>query len=1694
MSHHRVWQRLCSFFALAGLALGLVQPAGVVAAPSATGNANPASSSPALAKPVPVVRSSLKNDTSLPLRDLTPSRGHSKAPIPQKELGAWSLPLPKAANGAAQSNPNWRDPLWQNQHAPQVMPTPIANFDGLSDDDNENVHGGRYVPPDTNGDIGYDPATGTKYYVQWINIIMAIWDVTNPASPTLVYGPALGGDIWDGFGGICETNDDGDPIALFDAQANRWLISQFALFGVDGFHQCVAVSQTADPTGAWHRYDFLISATKLNDYPKFGVWPDGYYMSINQFDGFTFAYAGAGVVAFERDQMLAGLPADMVYFDLEATDPNLGGMLPSDLDGMTTPPAGSPNYFMEVDDGDLGAYPTDRIQIFEFDVDWATPANSTFTGPTVIDLEALGYAYDSNMCGFARDCIPELDGEDVDAISDRLMYRLAYRNYGSHEALVLNHTVDVDGTDHAGVRWYEVRDPGGTPTVYQAGTYAPDDDHRWMASAAMDHNGNLAIGYSVSNSDMYPAIRYAGRLQGDPLGTLAQGEAELITGDGSQASFSFNRWGDYSMMGIDPVDDCTFWYTQEYYANTEAFDFKTRIGSFKFPSCSIGPQGILTGTVTDVDTSAPIAAASIQASLSPTLTFGTSSNATGGYSIYLPVGTYTVTASAYGYFPTSVSGIGILSGTTTIQDFALTPLPSAVVNGTVTDGSGHLGMPLYAQINISAPGFSDVIFTDPETGAYNTTLFLNQPYSFTVTAIGGGYDGVTVNVTPTTDPFTQNFALTVSAVCTAAGYQIVGGLLEPFESGELPDGWSIVDNIGNGQVWEFDDPGGRGNLTGGTGLFAIMDSDNYGPGNEQDTELWTPVLDFTGQTTVTLQFDSDYFNLGDTADVDVSNNSGATWTNVWQRTVSEFGPYHATIDITAQAANQNDVIVRFHNYNAFWAWWWEVDNVSIGNLVCDPVAGGRIVGNVYDANTGGGLNGATVSDGADDTTTFATPLDDAQDDGFYIFFGPAASTTLTATFAGGYAPDAHDVAAVTDAVVSQDFSLGAGFLSYDPASLHATVDLGDSTTLPFTLSNTGAGDATFELKERDNGFVPNIIGVVRPVPEGVGLSSGDGAPLRRLSGQFFPGSLAKYLGSGGAPPQGSEADAPGAPTDAPWTDIADYPFDIMDSTGDWFDGLIYSAAGIDGGLSFLDTLYVYDPETDTWTQLASMSEVREKPAAAFVDGLLYVVGGWDNFGTPVATLEIYDPDSDTWTTGADIPTAYAAATAVALDGQLYVIGGCDSFACGFTEVFRYDPGGDAWEQLADYPENISWVACDTIDGLIYCAGGVSDAGESDHTYVYDPDADAWTQLADMIQTQWATGFTAVDGLLYISGGVTDNFATVTNESFVYDPDSDVWTQIENSNNSVYRGASACGWYKIGGSTGGFTPDASSEVYPGLENCEAGGGDAIWLSEAPISGTVPSASDQPITITFDASVVQQPGDYVAELKIKDNTPYEALVNVPVTMTVPVPSGWGQAHGHVYGLGHCDLNPVLLDGATIDLTTSTGVTATLTQEEDAPWSWWAPAGPLTVTVSADDHLSQTVVLNLVAGQGTNEDTNLRWLHSCGSVSPTTVELSPQINTLSAVSINLVNSGTVTWTWSLSESSSWLSISGAASGATAADSSSASELTINTSGMLLGTTYTAILYVSHDDDLAPEPLAVLVRVTVSSEAKLYLPILLK
>jgi len=486
------------------------------------------------------------------------------------------------------------DTAVQSAFGPLVMPPPIMNFEGVG-----NVNG--VLPPDTQGDVGL------TYYVQWVNLSFDIYDKTTGLS--VIGGPVPGNALWSGFGGSCESNNSGDPITLYDHLADRWFMSQFT----GDNHQCIAVSQTNDPTGAWYLYDYLADAGMgaFPDYPKFGLWPDGYYYTASMFgDGSNMS----GV--FERDAMLNGDPAQFIWFFVPDTAafPSWRA-LPSDLDGANAPPAGAPNPILQLVDDAWGydpPYDQDGIAVIPLHVDWAIPANSTFGPPAMINLTAAGYPLDSTVCNaFRGQCVPQPGGPDLETLQGQLMYRLQYRNFGSYETLVTSQTVDADGTGHAGVRWYELRDSGGGWDVHQAGTYAPDSDHRWMADAAMDTSGNIAVGYSVSSTTTFPSIRWAGRLIGDPPDTLAQGEDTVIAGAGSQ-THSAARWGDYSSMSVDPVDDCTFWYTQEYMAITGSAPWQTRIASFKFPSCSTGPSGTVEGFVTEDATTDPIEGATVE--------------------------------------------------------------------------------------------------------------------------------------------------------------------------------------------------------------------------------------------------------------------------------------------------------------------------------------------------------------------------------------------------------------------------------------------------------------------------------------------------------------------------------------------------------------------------------------------------------------------------------------------------------------------------------------------------------------------------------------------------------------------------------------------------------------------------------------------------------------------------------------------------------------------------------------------------------------------------------------------------------------------------------------------------------------------------------------------------------------------------
>jgi len=572
----------------------------------------------------------------------------------------------------------------------------------MNNKDNFDTYGGYVFPPDTVGDVG------PNHYVQAVNLLYEVFD----KSGTSLMGPLPISTLFSTLGGPCSTNDDGDPIVLYDPLADRWLISQFVL-GLNPTRQCIAISRTGDPTGSYFLYDFGMPNSKDNDYPKFGVWPDAYYMSDNQFNP---SFAGAGVFAFDRTKMLAGDPtAGYIYFDLELLDATIGGILPSDLDGLTPPPAGSPNVFAYFTATEYGDPQGDALRLFSFHADFGNPAASTFTerpespvavasfDPTMNELNGP-----SNFCGMGvtytfRDDIPQPSPSTsctrLDSISDRLMFRLQYRNFGTHESLVTTHSVDVNfspasssSTHEAGVRYYELRRPlpSGSYSVNEQASFSPDADHRWMGSAAMDASGDLAVGYSVSSSTTSPSIRYAGRLAGDPPNSLAQGETTLQAGSGVQTHTS-SRWGDYAMLAVDPVDECTFWFTTEYYSSSPPAScstlrcWQTRIGSFKFPSCVTPARGTMQGTVTDAGTSAPIAGARVVMVESGGASYETGTSASGAYSRLLPPGSYTATASAAGYGPSAPTPVTVTNGGIATQNFALgTPGPSPTPTPTVT--------------------------------------------------------------------------------------------------------------------------------------------------------------------------------------------------------------------------------------------------------------------------------------------------------------------------------------------------------------------------------------------------------------------------------------------------------------------------------------------------------------------------------------------------------------------------------------------------------------------------------------------------------------------------------------------------------------------------------------------------------------------------------------------------------------------------------------------------------------------------------------------------------------------------------------------------------------------------------------------------------------------------------------------------
>lgn len=503
-----------------------------------------------------------RHDVSPPLRSINLRGG-----APVQRAGGLDAPENIMPDRFSKGRDLGVDPLLRGQRIRAILPSspPIQNFDGQGSQDNLDVIGSTVAPPDP------DIAVGDGYIVQMINLVLAVYDKQGNQVMASIPNNA----IWNGFGGLCESNNNGDPIILYDQEAGRWILSQFAVNNARGeYRECVAVSTTSNPMGAYYRYAF--EQPGFNDYPKLGVGRDAYYYSHNQFDS-TSAYQGAVAGAFQRDSMLVGGDAAYVFFGPDASRFTL---LPADIDG---PPADdAPHPFAELIQ--------DAVNLYELDVDFEQPVNSTFR--EVATLETA--PYDGQLCTAARGaCVPQPDGPNLESLAGVLMQRLQFRDMGTYNAMVTSHVVDVDGYGRGGVRWYEFRDDGSGWSVYQQGTYAPSDGNtRWMSSIAMNADGAIGLAYTVSGSDQPPAIRYTGRPQGAPLGEMVFAEESVIEGPTSQRRSS--RWGDYSNVAVDPSDGQTFWATHEYGSddNPEP-NWDTRIASFAFDPDDETPPGAI---------------------------------------------------------------------------------------------------------------------------------------------------------------------------------------------------------------------------------------------------------------------------------------------------------------------------------------------------------------------------------------------------------------------------------------------------------------------------------------------------------------------------------------------------------------------------------------------------------------------------------------------------------------------------------------------------------------------------------------------------------------------------------------------------------------------------------------------------------------------------------------------------------------------------------------------------------------------------------------------------------------------------------------------------------------------------------------------------------------------------------------------
>ena len=910
-----------------------------------------------------------------------------------------------------------------------------------------------------------------------------------------------------------------------------------------------------------------------------------------------------------------------------------------------------------------------------------------------------------------------------------------------------------------------------------------------------------------------------------------------------------------------------------------------------------GGDSILEGQITagagPTATGISIQGALVKAT-NPGNTRETLSEEDGTYSMNLWAGDYTVTVSAYGYKMETVSDVTMTSGIVTTLNVVLESAAFYTVEGTVSDSA--TGWPLYAKIEIDGyPG--DPLWTNPVTGYYSIELPEGTSFTLNTTAWVEGYLPSRIDVAPFTSSQLVDIDLKADPVTAKApGYTFHNIYQEDFETdngGFTTDGTPI-------DLWQWGIPvtwpgwSASGFKCWGTNL-----NGDY-PANS-NASIFSPVIDLSDFSAplITSWWQASYVESAtwDHAYAEVNINGGG-WEIMWQHTgdTAQIDWSQKTYDLSAAAGGTaqfrfrltSDSIINYAGYY--------VDNITIEDGLTVPT-GGLVVGYVYDANTGDPLIGAKVEN--EDGYKFftkATPDDPAVGDGFYTLYSPAGNKIFTGAMPD-YSSESVETAVLAGDTVRQDFHLGAGQLLVEPSSLHATLGLGQTTTLDLTLTNTGDADMEFEIKEKASGFVPYSIKTRKntvftmPIPGGV-----EDAGIAAPAGDYAEIGVSTGIPAVIGPPSGGPA-----PKDIglAWETMTPLPSArVFESVVADTNGYIYVIAGSSDaeGTAPTNTNFRYNTADDTWDTMEPVPASMISPDGIVIDNKIYIPG---DSGT--ATTYVYDIDGDSWSSIAanNGYTARGQYQVVAIGTDLYVLGGIAG-STSTTEVWILDTISETWSAGVPMQKSRTSFSAAAINDIIYVAGGVYYPGFVPDMTAEKFDGDSWSYIAGVpngggAYTRWSYNADGhgKDGL-WLGAGRRDAGWAVLNHAGYYNPDSDTWTDSPTiptlSQGRVYMEGDVATdgyFYVMGG-----RDSAGATIYANNERLLVGSAlspDVPWLEENPTTGTLAGGESLVVSVTFDAGVpeVTEFGDYLAMLIIKNNTPYGSI-EVPATMSV-LPTG-------------------------------------------------------------------------------------------------------------------------------------------------------------------------------------------------------------